>query len=79
MRIERQWLGYTSYEITSSAMHSRARSPRGGNFRRIASTGELNFVVVDAVSQPGRLDIDVFSLGADGKEYFRLDGLSVRK
>lgn len=79
MRIEPQRLGYTSYEITSSSMHSKSRSPRGGNFRRIASNGELNFVVVDAVSQPGRLDMDVFSLGADGKEHFRREGLSVRK
>jgi phosphodiesterase/alkaline phosphatase D-like protein len=79
MRIEQERLGYTSYEVTSSAIHSRSRSPRGRNFRRIASTGEHNFVVVDAIAQPGKLDMSLFSLGADGEAYFRLEGLSVRK
>ena len=79
MRIEPQRLGYTSYEITSSSIHSKPRSPRSGNHRRIASTGELNFVVVDVVSQLGGLAMDVFSLGADGHEHFRREGLSVSK
>ena len=79
MRIEPQRLGYTSYEITSSSIHSRPRSPRGGNFRRIASNKELNFVVADIVPQPGGLDMDVVSLGAHGQEHFRREGLSVRK
>jgi hypothetical protein len=54
MRIESQALGYPTYELTSSSMHSRTIpgwDSLNGNPRRLASTAAHNFLHVSAVAE----------------------------
>jgi hypothetical protein len=72
MRIERQVLGYETYEFTSSAMHSftvpfqqmRARNPR-----RMVSTWKHNFLLFEVDMSQG-WNIRCQSVGEDGSRNF---------
>jgi len=85
MQIEDSVLGYSSYEITSSSLHSRSTFVFPRNRRRLASTARYNFVVADAHlvmngagQTPGVL-LDVTSIGENNEVHFRLKGLRVQK
>ncbi len=73
MKIEDEHLGYETTEITSSSMHSNAKEPRKGNKRRIASTGEFNFVIAELNVVFRGLNLTIRSHGRDGKEYFEVE------
>jgi hypothetical protein len=73
MRIEKPALGYETFEITSSSMHSLTApwvNIRKTNPRRIATTWHYNYVVVQARAQAGRLDFRALSLGKNLNVYF---------
>lgn len=73
MHVEDTYLGYETTEITSSSMHSNAKEPRKGNKRRIASTGEFNFVVADVDVADKGIDLTLRSHGRDGKQFFEVE------
>jgi len=71
MKLEKALAGYTSYELTSSAIHSKvypgsfASEP---NPRQIAGTdGEYNFMFIKARAKGRNLMLDVTSFGLDDK------------
>lgn len=75
--IEKNFLGYKTYEITSSPIHSFIyRSPDGteswlDNPRRIVSIKEHNFLLVDSRPKVKSIDIEVKSFGVkQDKPYF---------
>ncbi|HEX4923210.1 MAG TPA: alkaline phosphatase D family protein [Bdellovibrionales bacterium] len=72
-RIKSEVLGYETYEITSSAVHSIA--PPGFpatalNSMRIVGTSANNFIVADTSAASGRLELNVTSLGKNAKVRF---------
>lgn len=77
MKIENHSLGYETLEITSSSMHSNAKAPRRGNKRRLLSTGEFNFVIVDVQVLENGLEMQVRSIGEKSRELFNLDSFKV--
>lgn len=74
MQIEKTKLGYETFEITSSSMHSMTSpwvNTRKTNPRRIATTWHYNFVMCQGnATQPGRLRFKTTSLGKDVRVYF---------
>ena len=75
--IEKNFLGYETYEITSSPLHSFIyRAPDGqeswlDNPRRIVSIKEHNFLLVNSRPQENSIDLDVKSYGVkQDKPYF---------
>jgi alkaline phosphatase D len=81
MRIEKQALGYETFEITSSSMHSTTApwvNIRRANPRRLATTWHFNYVVVEGRAQAGRLDFRALSLGKNLNVYFDQKGSIVR-
>lgn len=79
MQIEKSALGYETYEITSSSIHSNDKGVHRGNKRRIASTGKYNFVIADVRAIDGGMEMDVTSIGDKSEELFRLKDLKVTK
>lgn len=79
MKIEKERLGYETIEITSSSMHSNARDPKPNNKRRIASTGEFNFVVAMVEAKSSALQMNLRSLGAGGKELFAVNQITINR
>lgn len=79
MRIPKERIGYETYEITSSSMHSY-RGDGWENPMRIpgASTTEYNFLVMDTTVKEQALDINVKSFGLANKSYFEVP-LKVKK
>lgn len=77
--IEPELLGYKTYEITSSAMHSYSRALPRGNQRRIAATNYFNFCLVEAQIEGHAVKFDVTSIGAGMKEHFKVRDLVVSK
>lgn len=79
MRIPADRIGYETYEITSSSMHSY-RGDGWENPMRIpgAVTTEYNFLVMDSKASSNALDIKVESFGLADKSYFQLP-LTVKK
>lgn len=73
MRIPADRLGYETYEITSSSMHSY-RGSGWDNPMRIpgASTTEYNFLVMTSKAGANSLDIHVKSVGMAEKSYFEV-------
>ena len=83
MRIERPVLGYETFELTSSSMHSMTApwiNIRHANPRRIATTWHYNFIVTQAdASRAGRLDFRSISLGRNLGVYFDQKASIVRR
>ncbi len=82
MRIERPVLGYETFELVSSSMHSLTApwiNIRKVNPRRLATTWHYNFVVVQGRAQAGRLDFRALSLGKNLNVYFDQKGSIVRR
>lgn len=82
MKIEQDQIGYETFEVTSSSMHSftfplhqfRKRNPR-----RIESTSSHNFVVVTAeVKDNGELNFTAESFGKGANSRFKTQGLVSR-
>lgn len=76
MALERDILGYQSFELTSSSLHSRngrwlhmiERNPR-----REASTWRHNFLLINSHAiRPGALSLRASSIGVRGQVYFDL-------
>ena len=82
MQIPAARLGYETFELTSSCMHSYTSSTGWENPMRMpgAFTIEFNFMVVSSrlVKDGGGLDIDVQCLGLAPQPYFT-KSLSVRR
>lgn len=74
MRIEPEILGYTTYELTSSSMHSGTypgKHLRKRNPRRLNATWRHNFLLVESRSDGLNLELIVTSIGADHQRLFR--------
>lgn len=73
MRIPKERLGYDTYEITSSSMHSY-RGSGWENPMRVqgASTLEYNFLVMTASAKAKGFDIHVKSVGLAPESYFEI-------
>lgn len=83
--IEKEMLGYQTYEVTSSPIHSYIfRSKKGpeswlDNPRRLISVKEYNYLVVDSAVENGELKFDVRSYGVKQDGPFFEKSLSVTK
>ncbi|MCC6137366.1 MAG: alkaline phosphatase D family protein [Bdellovibrionaceae bacterium] len=79
MRIPAERIGYETFEITSSSMHSY-RGDGWANPMRIpgALSTEYNFLVMDSKASANTLDIHVKSMGVSDKSYFQIP-LKVKK
>jgi hypothetical protein len=72
-RLESDLLGYQSYELTSSSIHSQSFPGVPGiipNRRRIASTGRRNYLMVDAQTQGEGMRMRVTSRSAGDRVNF---------
>ncbi|MDX9730275.1 MAG: hypothetical protein RBT63_00755 [Bdellovibrionales bacterium] len=76
MELERDLMGYRSYELTSSSIHSRTfpgQQFRSHNPRRLASTSRYNFMAIEmSTSRANRVEFETVSMGAYEQEFFRL-------
>lgn len=75
MRVEREALDYTTYEITSSGMHSFTGfgfNDRKFNPRRLVSYNHKNFNMVEAKVEGERLVADVACLKATGRTAYSI-------
>lgn len=72
MKIPTNIFGLSTYEITSSAMHS-TRSQGWDNPLRVEgmTTMEYNFMVIKSHAHPQILALDINSIGANGNSYFK--------
>ncbi len=79
MRVPADRIGYETFEITSSSMHSY-RGEGWENPMRIpgASTTEYNFLVMTSTASKNALDIGVRSVGISDQAYFEIP-LKVKK
>lgn len=83
--IEKEMLGYQTYEITSSPIHSYIfRSKKGpeswlDNPRRLISTKEHNYVVVDSMVNEKGVSLNVESYGVKQAEPYFSQKLNVTK
>ncbi len=77
MKIESERLGYETIEITSSSMHSNAKEPRAGNKRRVASTGEFNFVIAQVNAGTDHIQMKLRSYGSGAKQFFEVDNVKI--
>lgn len=79
MRIPQERLGYDTYEITSSSMHSYRGSGWENPLRLPgASTLEYNFLVITSKPEPAGFNLNVKSVGLEEKSYFE-QSLKIKK
>lgn len=82
MELEEDLMGYTSVELTSSALHSSTFPGiqyRSYNPRRIDSTWRNNYLAIEMHALSSRaVEFEVSCIGAAKREYFRYQG-SVKK
>ncbi|XGC81941.1 hypothetical protein ACES2L_05525 [Bdellovibrio bacteriovorus] len=74
-RIEASFLGYQTYEVTSSSIHSRniPGSPDViPNNRRIIGNGQRNFVLVESTAKANGASFSATSFSANDKAAFQL-------
>ncbi|WP_413569994.1 hypothetical protein ACLWBD_05885 [Bdellovibrio sp. HCB117] len=74
-KIEKEALGYETFELTSSSIHSRniPGSPDIiPNNRRIAGNGQRNYLLVKAAASNGGCTMDVTSFGVAGDARFQM-------
>jgi len=79
MRIPKERIGYETYEISSSSMHSFT-GEGWANPARIPEmfTNEFNFVMIESKSENNELKLNVESIGLANKPYFQIS-LTVKK
>ncbi len=73
-QIESSDIGYKTYELTSSSVHSKGLPVSTGfifNSRRIASAGERNYIMVDAKAIGRGLQFEATSRSASGHILFQ--------
>ena len=73
-QIESEALGYETYEITSSSMHSKSipGSPHViSNPRRMIATGARNFVIVESIDTHNGVQMKVTSYNSSGNVLFQ--------
>lgn len=82
MELEPGILGYKSYELTSSALHSRTfpgQQFRSLNERRFESTSKNNYFAIEMVAaSQKKMSFELASLGANQNEFFRFRGEIIR-
>lgn len=74
MQIESKILGYKTYEITSSAMHSFTffgNHKRKKNPRRLEATSKHNFNVITINNSTSKFKFDVSPINEDGEQIYR--------
>ncbi len=59
----KEWLGYDTYEITSSCLHSRCRKKLPKNNHRILGAVQENFTIVDLLPSRNDLVFDLKNIG----------------
>ena len=72
-QIEPAILGYTTYELTSSAMHSWGTPGAPAiipNKRRIMSTGQRNYILVDSTAKGTGCTMNMTCYGINGQTHF---------
>jgi alkaline phosphatase D len=72
--LESEILGYPSYELTSSGVHSKAFEGTPGlifNKRRIESTGQCNYLLVDSQTKGRGVHFHVSSRSVQGRVLFQ--------
>ncbi|MES2855203.1 MAG: hypothetical protein V4692_05045, partial [Bdellovibrionota bacterium] len=87
MRLERELLGYESYELTSSSIHStnyKFANMRTNNSRRLASAWQHNFMMIETDASRaslGEIDMKVGCIGNGllGVEGYFAKKLSIRR
>lgn len=76
MEIGPEQMGYKTYELTSSALHSRTFPGiqfRSHNERRIESTSRYNFMAIEMKAPSKKtVEFEVVCMGAGESEFFRL-------
>jgi phosphodiesterase/alkaline phosphatase D-like protein len=76
MELEPELMGYRSYELCSSAIHSRTvpgQQYRSHNPRRLQSTSRYNFMSIEMrAPETNRVEFEVACIGAQDQEFFRL-------
>ncbi len=75
-KIEKEMLGYQTYEVTSSSMHSKNIPGAPDvipNKRRMIGTGKRNYVLIDSTAAGTGASFSVISYGIDGNILFRKD------
>ncbi len=81
MKIEKAILGYDTFELTSSSIHS-ATTPfidkRRTNPRRVDSTWHHNFMVIDTASNGTQMNFRARACGAKLQAYFDVKGSLLR-
>ncbi len=74
-RLESSLLGYETFEVTSSGIHSTVKDPKRRTddqaSRRIAHETANNFILADTWATPKMLRADLVSVGENSKVYFR--------
>jgi len=73
-RIETEAIGYETFEVTSSSMHSKSFPGFPDivpNDRRIASTGSRNYVLVGSTPRENGADLTVTSYSSSGNKLFQ--------
>jgi alkaline phosphatase D len=73
-KIEAAAVGYVTYELTSSSIHSRnvpGAPDIFPNDRRIASTGHRNYIIVESVAKGSGVDFIATSYAANGQIRFQ--------
>lgn len=79
MKIPADRLGYETYEVTSSSMHSYSGSGWDNPLRVPgAFSKEFNFMMIKSTSADGGLNIEVESWGLADKPYFK-NSLTIRR
>lgn len=74
-RIEKAVLGYETYELTSSSIHSKNIPGTPGiirNDRRIASTGKRNYIMVDSETDGSSITFKAVSYSLNNEVMFQL-------
>lgn len=76
MKIEKKQLGYETFELTSSSIHSATYpGEEGKNPRRLKKTWHLNFLIVDSYPDAkGGLTFKTWAVGAGQHAIFQVDG-----
>lgn len=72
VNLPKEYLGYPSFEITSSSMHSY-HGNGWDNPQRLADSfvNEFNFVMIESLSQANKLEIKASSWGLKNEAYFQ--------
>lgn len=77
MKIEKAQLGYETFELTSSSIHSATWPGMNAkkNPRRLVTNWQLNFLIVDSYPTPnGKIGFKTWSVGGGNHTLFKYEG-----